>query len=137
MQWKEIVQQYIIRYSDKIRKTTRPLRDNFGVGYFTYHRIDTLGNYTVLVDRPDWAEYYVNEKLYLQDPYLRNHSVYASGLTFIGNHGSNEYRDTVSKAGKAVLDMDVAPLLIQKNADSVEFLDLLEAQNQVHCAVFV
>ena len=30
------------------------------VSYFTYHRIYTEGKYTVLLDRPDWAEHYVS-----------------------------------------------------------------------------
>jgi hypothetical protein len=33
------------------------------VSYFTYHRIYTEGKYTVLLDRPDWAEHYVSSKV--------------------------------------------------------------------------
>lgn len=63
--WTEIVQNYISKHSTKIKKTTEPLREHFGIGYFTYHRIDAEGKYTVLVDRPDWAEQTLeNAKLY-------------------------------------------------------------------------
>jgi hypothetical protein len=41
--WKQIVQDYIVKHSDKIKKTTRPLKDHLGVSYFTYHRIDLDG----------------------------------------------------------------------------------------------
>lgn len=121
LSWEGILQDYIIKYSDKIKKTTRPLRDHFGIGYFTYHRIDHEGKYTVLVDRPDWAEYYVSSQIYLNDPYLRHPSVYQSGFDVVEGNGSEEYREMVLKAGKKVLNMDMGVLLIEKNADGVEF----------------
>lgn len=120
MNWKEIVQN-IAKHSDPIRKTTRPLRDHFGIGYFTYHKIDTQGNYTVLVDRPDWAEHYVSEQLYLNDPYLRHPSVYQSGITLFNAHGSEEYKAAVTKAGKEMLGMDTSSIIINKQASFVEF----------------
>ena len=121
MSWDEIVQKYIIRYTGEICKVTKPLRDHFGINYFTYHRIDDTGKYTVLVDRPDWAEHYVSTKIYLQDPYLRHPSVYESGLTLIESHGSQEYREQVMDSGKKVLNMDMGAILIQKQKGCVEF----------------
>lgn len=119
--WNDIVQRYITKYSNRIRKATQPLRDHFGIGYFTYHRIDYKGKYTVLVDRPDWAEHYVSEKIFLQDPYLRNADVYQPGICFLDSHGSEDYKKTVNSAGKKVLQMDSAAILIQKKQDCVEF----------------
>lgn len=121
LSWNDIVQNYIIKYSNRIKKVTKPLHEHFGIGYFTYHRIDYGGNYTVLVDRPDWAEHYVSEKIFLNDPYLRHPSVYQSGICLIENHGSEEYKETVLKAGKEILNMDLAAILIQKNENYVEF----------------
>lgn len=133
LNWKEIVQNYIIKHSNQIRKITQPLRDHFGIGYFTYHRIDNNGKYTVLVDRPDWAEHYVNEKIFINDPYLRNSAVYQSGICLIESHGSDEYKNTIRKAGKNVLDMDVAAILIQKKEDSTEFFGF--SGNQKTCCL--
>src|SRR5579863_6438309 len=121
LSWQEIVQNYIIKHSNKIRKTTQPLREHFGVGYFTYHRIDNEGKYTVLVDRPDWAEHYVREQIYLKDPYLRHPSVYRSGMSLIDSHGTEEYKEVVMKAGREVLEMDLGAMLIQKGEGCVEF----------------
>lgn len=119
--WEDIVQNYIIKYSNQIQKTTKPLREHFGIGYFTYHRIDNAGKYTVLVDRPDWAEYYVSEQIFLTDPYLRHPSVYQTGITLVESNGSEEYKEMILKAGKKVLDMDMGAVLIQKNDQCVEF----------------
>ncbi|HEY5260212.1 MAG TPA: LuxR C-terminal-related transcriptional regulator [Rhabdochlamydiaceae bacterium] len=121
LNWEEIVQKYIVKHSDRIKKTTKPLVDHFGIAYFTYHRIDNEGKYTVLVDRPEWAERYVSSKIYLVDPYLRHPSVFESGISLWENHGSEEYRETVMKEAKEILDLDTSVTLIQKHNGCVEF----------------
>jgi DNA-binding CsgD family transcriptional regulator len=121
LNWEEIVQDYIIEYSDKIKKVTRPLRDRLQVGYFTYHRIDRAGKYTVLLDRPDWAEHYVDEKFFLLDPFLRHPDMYKSGFSLIENHGDEEHRKRVLKDGKEIFNLDLGVMLIEKQDDSVEF----------------
>lgn len=131
--WNEIVQNYIIKYSNPIKKATQPLRDHFGVGYFTYHRIDPQGKYTVLVDRPDWAEHYVNEKIFLIDPYLKNPEVYQSGISLVESHGSLHYKQTICKAGKQILNMDLGLILIQKTLAGVEFFGF--SGNKMTCCL--
>jgi DNA-binding CsgD family transcriptional regulator len=121
LSWEEIVQNYIIRYSDKIRKATLSLHAHFGIDYFTYHRIDNHGKYTVLVDRPEWAEHYVGEQIYLNDPYLRHPSVYQSGTSLMDMHGSKEYLEKLYDAGKKVLNVDLGVMLIQKSENHVDF----------------
>lgn len=119
--WKEIVQNYIARHSDRIKKVSQPIREHFGVAYFTYHRIDITGKYTVLVDRPDWAEHYVEEKIFQDDPYLRHPDVYETGICLIEQHGSPEYKKWVMRSGQEVLDVDLGVILIEKGEDCVEF----------------
>jgi DNA-binding CsgD family transcriptional regulator len=121
LSWKEIVQNYIIKHSDKIKKVTRPLRERLNVGYFTYHRVDKKGKYTVLLDRPDWAEHYVEEKYFLTDPYMRHPDMYKSGFTLIENHGSEEHRKKILKDGKEIFNLDLGLMLIEKSEDCVEF----------------
>lgn len=121
LSWKAIVENYIIRYSNQIGKVTRPLKDHFGISYFTYHKINANGKYTVLVDRPDWAECYVNKKIFLEDPYLRHPSVYQSGFCLVDSFGSKEYKETLLREGRKVLDMDIGVTLIEKKGDEVEF----------------
>ncbi len=121
LSWNEIVQRYITRYSNQIQQATKPLRDHFGLGYFTYHHIDYAGKYTVLVDRPDYAEYYVGKQIYLSDPYLRKADNYKPGLCLFEQFGSEEYKSTVMKAAKNVLDVDIGVMLIKKDETGVEF----------------
>jgi hypothetical protein len=119
--WNEIVSRWIVKHNNLIKKITSPLKQSFGVEYFTYHRIDKDGKYSVLIDRPEWAEFYVSKKIYLADPYLRMPQVYESGLCLLGDHGSEEYRKKVIVDGEAILQCDSAVMLVQKNEAGVEF----------------
>lgn len=121
LSWKDIVQKYITGHSDKICKVTRPLHERLGVVYFTYHKIDLDGRYTVLVDRPDWAEHYVEHEFYKEDPFLRHPSMYSSGFTMMNNQGSQNYQDTVIAIGKNVFNLESCVMLIEKEDDHVEF----------------
>ncbi len=121
LSWTEIVQNYITKHSDQIRKTTQPLRQLFGIGYFTYHRIDSKGKYTVLVDRPDWAEHYVSEQIFQNDPFLRDYSMYESGICVMDKHGSREHQEKLLSSAKQVLNLDLGVMFIQKQATCAEF----------------
>lgn len=121
LSWEEIVQNYIVRHSDQIKKVTQPLRQRFGVGYFTYHRIENNGKYTVLVDRPDWAEHYVAEKFFLEDPHLRHPDLYRPGFCLIETAGTEEYRERILKVGKEMFNLDFGVTLIEKGPGFVEF----------------
>lgn len=114
LSWKEVVQNYIVKHSDKVQKTTKPLRDHFGIGYFTYHRIDANGNYSVLVDRPDFAEYYVEEQLYKEDAFQGLPDMFQPGLCAVQNHMS-------MRPIKSLLQLDTGVMLIQKSQTDVTF----------------
>ncbi len=119
--WNEILQKYITKYSNQIQKVTEPLRTSFGISYFTYHHIDHSGKYTVLVDRPDWAEHYIGEKIYLNDPYLRDPKNYNPGLCLVDSQGSKAYKETLMRAGKKVINADIGVILVQQTTEWVEF----------------
>jgi DNA-binding CsgD family transcriptional regulator len=121
--WKEIVQNYIIKYSDKTKAATQPLRDHFNIDFFTYHRIDKEGKFVTLLDQPNWGELYVNEKLFLHDPYLRNPEVYQSGLCLHEMHEAGEFKEQISQVGERTFDNNdkVRVFLIEKGPEGVEF----------------
>lgn len=132
LSWTDIVQKYIIQYSDKIRQATRPLRNQFHVEYFTYHQVDIRGKYTVLVDRPDWAEHYVDEKFYLDDPYLRHPKLFKSGFYHYETFGAEDPVQRILKDGKQIFNLDEGLFLIQKKQDaSVEFFGF--CGNKANC----
>lgn len=117
--WSEIL-QYLTKYHDEIKETTRPLRDCFGVKYFTYHKIDESGNYTVLLDRPDWAEHYITEKFYLKDPYQRHPRFFKSGIHLIDSI-KDESAQEIYQRGKNFFSSDLGVTIIEKSEDCVEF----------------
>lgn len=114
------MQDYIVRYSDQIKKATEPLKHHFGINYFIHYRIDNAGHYTGLANRPDWIEHYVNEKIFLQDPYLRDPRVYQSGMCLAEQLGPLEYREAITRHAKK-FQMDAGIAFIQKKEDGVEF----------------
>jgi DNA-binding CsgD family transcriptional regulator len=118
--WNHIVQNYMVRYSDQIKKTTEPLAHHFDISYFIYYCIDNSGHYIGLANRPDWMEYYVNEKIFLQDPYLRDPRVYQSGMCLAEQLGPQEYRESITDHAKK-FQMDVGVAFIQKIENGVEF----------------
>ena len=126
LNWNEIVQQNIIRNYDKTCKITRPLRDHFGISYFTYHRIDTQGNYNVLLDRPDFAEQYVENQLYKNDPFLKHPSVYEPGLCLWETHCSEDHVKKSLDITKPLFDIDMCVVLIEKSDQAVEFFGFVD-----------
>ncbi len=112
--WIDIVQNYIVKHSDRVKKTTKPLRDHFGINYFTYHRIDSEGNYSVLVDRPDFAELYVENKLYTQDAFHDLPNQFQSGICTIESHMS-------LKPLNSVVSADTGVMLITKSDEAAYF----------------
>lgn len=117
--WNEIIREYVIRHADRTKRAAEPLLSRFGIEYFTYHRIDQKGGYTVLVNHPGWAEHYVSERLYEEDPYLRTPKAFRSGLYHWNEEGSEVYRNSILK--KSNFDWDLGVVLIEKREDSVEF----------------
>lgn len=77
--WHEIYTQYILKYSNRINKITRPLQDKMGVTFFGHHSINLNGCYTVLSNGPAWAEHYIQNKLFENDPFLSLPMAYKSG----------------------------------------------------------
>ena len=112
--WKDIVQNYIVKHSDKVRRATSPLRDHLGIGYFTYHRVDSDGGYSVLVDSPEFAELYVEQKLYKEDAFHGLPDRYQPGFYVVENHMSMQ---PIQK----LLRLDSCVMLVQKSGAGISF----------------
>jgi DNA-binding CsgD family transcriptional regulator len=121
MDWQIIVQDFIQKNTDKIKKTTQPLHDHLGITYFTYHRIDQDGHYTVLVDRPDWAEYYVEKEFYKIDPFLRSPDFFESDICFMDEKGTAQVQAFVRKEYQNFFKSDPGLIFIEKSETFVEF----------------
>lgn len=78
LDFSDLVKKFAVDRSSYIQRLTQPLHDYFGSVYFTYHWIDQKGNYYALVDRPDWAEYYQDRRLFQVDPFLCHPDHYRS-----------------------------------------------------------
>lgn len=129
MNWQTIVQDFIQKNTDKIKKATQPLHDHFGVTYFTYHRIDNDGHYTVMVDRPDWAEYYVANELYKMDPFLRCPDNFQTGICCIDEKGTAQIKSLIRKEYQHFFKSTPGMMFIEKQDSYVEFFGFTGSYN--------
>lgn len=120
VKWEELFQKYMVGCADRMTKVTRPLRNHLGIPFFGYHRIDFEGKYTVLTDRPDWAEFYLENEFYINDPYLKLPSEYSAGVSFFSHFGLQEKNPMIKAWGKKV-QADEGIVLIEKKSKAVEF----------------
>lgn len=136
MSWNEILEKYIYENASKLESATELLKRHFGINYVTYHRIEKDGRYSVLVNNCDWASYYVGEKLYTYDPFLRQISQYQSGIVIFGQHGSKEYQEKLVAGGKKIANLDDSTMIIQKERDYVEFFGYSSDKKNHHLLNF-
>ncbi|MDR3625169.1 MAG: helix-turn-helix transcriptional regulator [Chlamydiales bacterium] len=123
--WKELVQNQIIKHSDQILKTTQPLKEHFGASVFVYNRIQNDGKYMTLCDSPTFSELYVEKKMFLLDPYMREPKVYKSGMCLTEHQGSDEFKTEMVWFCNEVLQMGIDIVLIEKHENEVEIFNFI------------
>ncbi len=116
------------RYSDIVKNCTRPLY-HLGVSCFYYVYIDKNGNQVLLTDRPDVDDYYYDEKLFYNDPYLRHPDNYHPGFFFFETNHKNEFDNSLAYV---VRTFKIEPIvgLCEKQEDAVEFFGFWGEANQ-------
>lgn len=119
--WEQIVQDQIIVPHEYVSALTRPLREHFGVTFFNYHRIDNDGRYSLVLDRPDWAEHYVTHHFFANDPFLQNPVNYQTGSCFLEVNGNEEYQNTVVRDGAEIFGIDTGLVHVYRSDRCVEF----------------
>jgi len=68
------------RFSDSLRFLTVPIVEAFDLAQFCYFSIDSDGNSAALSTYPAWMEYYMNEKLFVFNPFLKSPKLIPEGI---------------------------------------------------------
>jgi DNA-binding CsgD family transcriptional regulator len=76
------VERYIKGHHKRMKQICEPLQQFFGINYFTYHSLTSDGFWRPFVSRLDWADYFTENELFLQDPFLCHPHSYQSGAVF-------------------------------------------------------
>ncbi len=126
---REFTERYIFREHDTIRRLCRPVRDRLDVAYVTYHRITNDGHWSALVDRPDWAEQYVENAYYQIDPHLRHPDQYDPGVYLLNDVGSTDFQEMAQKESEK-FGIYKTLTLIEKSKDCVEMMGFSVAKNR-------
>ncbi len=58
---------------------TDPLEQLLNISYFSYQKITASGDYSVICNNPEFADFYLEKKFYALDPYLVAPSRYSEG----------------------------------------------------------
>lgn len=106
------------RHSDAVKKCCKPL-NHLGITCFYYVHIKNNGDYILLTDCPHIDDYYFDEKLYVEDPYIRHPSNYQSGFFLFEQNQKHQFDQSLAYL---VQNFKMTPLIgfCERNTDSVE-----------------
>ena len=81
---------------DRLKQIASPLKDHFGVEYFYYFNIASDGSCFLITTHPEFDEFWLYEKVYVEDPYIRHPSNYQTGLFSLDGNGNEQWEESVS-----------------------------------------
>lgn len=120
-EWNDLLKNYIVRHSNTIQKVTRPLKDHLGIAYFGYHKIDHKGRRTPIMNLPEWAEIFVNEKVYNYPSLMVDFRLCKSGSYFFNYFFTKEYIDKIETLSNKLFDIHQNIILINNTETYSEF----------------
>lgn len=127
--FKQAILPYSCKFADEIAKKTRLLHDYFGIECFAYQKIELNGDYICLSDQPDLMTYCLENKIYIDSPYLRHPGSFHSGLIFNDRQiPANEPTNLLNISGK-VFDPNNTVAMIQKELNHVELIYMIGKPN--------
>lgn len=88
------VQAISRRFQDQIDGITHPLDDLFGVNAHLYYRIDTQGGLITLCNHPEIQEYYFENNMYKNNPFLKHPKHVPSGFLLTSGVNHDDFRET-------------------------------------------
>ncbi len=110
----------LIQHSDKVKKLSQPLKENFGISYFYQFRICNDGKFFILTNDPDIDEYWFREEMFLIDPFVKHPNNYRAGFLFMEAYAPTDYKSDLNFIKN---NWNAYPWLcmIDKNIDSFDF----------------
>jgi DNA-binding CsgD family transcriptional regulator len=79
--WKEQLQKHH-RLSEAISALTRPLLEMFQLSHFSYFSVDDAGYSACISTHPEWMEFYLDQQLFCNNPFLKDPAIIPSGVFF-------------------------------------------------------
>jgi len=120
LSWEEIVQNYTVRHFNRVKKITNPLKNNLAISCFFYIRINYQGQLVWFGNRPDCAEYYVDQKHFINDPCMCHPNNWESGYSLLETVSPDKYQQTFLKETKDLFNLNSWIVLCNKNTEFVE-----------------
>ncbi len=115
------VERYIKRHHMKMKQICEPLQRFFGINYFTYHSISLDGLWRPFVSRPDWADFFTENQLYLNDPLMLHPRCYQSGTVLWTHYIDDPYLQGILKIGQDKFQMAHGFCIIERTKTGCDF----------------
>lgn len=109
------------KYHHKINKICEPVREHLGIDYVTYHTVHFNGHCTIAVNRPEIDEYYIDNNLFVEDPFLRHPQYMQSGV-MIWSEVFDPKNDREMYQAGAKFNLDLGFSLIERTENKVSML---------------
>lgn len=114
-----MLHRYSITYHDKLIKLLKPLEEHLTVKHFCYYKITNTGHYHFIASHLTFAEYYYDEKQYLNCPYLLHPDNYQTGISLSRSVSDPLFQESQEKTYK-IFNMNIALTFLDKTDEGVE-----------------
>lgn len=116
--------QHVLEMSKKhqrtIQRLCRPVVEHLAIDYVAYQSVKADGTCVLAINRVEFGEFYLENKTYNFDPFIRHPQHIQSGLLIADYLPHQQYKTYVQQAKKRFA-WDVVLTLIEKKTDSAEY----------------
>lgn len=107
------IQDFTIKYEQKLKKVTEPLKINFNIHSFWYFTISSQGEFGYVGNNPHLGEYYFSNQLYKDNPFFKKPGIYDPGVFYSRAIQQESYQNCLDLTSKNC-NVDHNVILVEK-----------------------
>lgn len=111
------------KYRKQIKKLSSPVVESLGIDYVAYQRVTVDGQYSLAINKIDFGEFYIDNKIYEFDPFIRSPKFSSNGIILLDDMVDPKYLNYIEKVSKT-FDLNVALALVKTTPFDATFLCL-------------
>lgn len=107
------IQDFTIKYQQKLKKVTEPLKIHFNIHSFWYFTISSQGQFGYVGNNPHLGEYYFSQELYKDNPFFKKPGIYDPGVFYSRAIQDESYQNCLDLTSKNC-NVDHNIILVEK-----------------------
>jgi DNA-binding CsgD family transcriptional regulator len=115
----EHLQNFSMKYKDKITKTCAPLVEHFNISHFSYVKVTNEGHFCTISNHPSWVEYYFSQDLFIDQPHFCHPRNFCSGMMIPALIDDDNYQHIAQK-GRQQFNVNPGVVIVKKSVQAVE-----------------